>query len=93
MKIVEWANSRLGESVSDLYRAKIRLGEFYSKNASGVAIFLEVVHCSFDEYLRRIPQHLHELHRKVPRLLSCYDKDAMTVKTQKKPENYKLLKS
>ena len=28
MKIVERANSRLGESVSDLYRTKIRLGEF-----------------------------------------------------------------
>ena len=27
-KIGEWANSRLGESVSDLHRAKIRLGEF-----------------------------------------------------------------
>ena len=24
----DWANSRLGESVSDLHRAKIRLGEF-----------------------------------------------------------------
>ena len=28
MKMGEWANSRLGESVSDLHRAKIRLGEF-----------------------------------------------------------------
>ena len=27
-KIGEWANSNKGESVSDLYRAKIRLGEF-----------------------------------------------------------------
>ena len=27
-KICEWVYSRLGESVSDLYRAKIRLGEF-----------------------------------------------------------------
>ena len=65
----------------------------YCKNAVGVAIFLKVVHCSFDEYLRRIPQHLHELHRKVPHLLSCGDKDAVTVKTKKKFENYKLLKS
>ena len=48
--------------------------------------FLEVVHCSFDEYLGRIPQHLHELHRKVLHFLSCDDKDAMTVKTQKKTE-------
>ena len=55
--------------------------------------FLEVVHCTFDEYLRRIPQHLHELHRKVPHLLSCDDKDAMTVKIKKKLKNYKLLKS
>ena len=27
-KIGDWANSRLGESVSDLFREKIRLGEF-----------------------------------------------------------------
>ena len=27
MKTGEWANTRLGESVSDLYRAKRRLGE------------------------------------------------------------------
>ena len=54
--------------------------------------FLEVVHCLFDEYLRRIPQHLHELHRKVPHLLSCDDKDAMTVKTQKKTEKLQTAK-
>ena len=64
-----------------------------SKNASSVASFLEVVHCCFDEYLRRIPKNLPELHRKVPHLLSCDDKDAMTAKTQKKLKNYKLLKS
>ena len=29
-----------------------RRERFYSKNASSVAIFLEVVHCSVDEYLR-----------------------------------------
>ena len=56
----------------------------YSKNASSVAIFLEVVHCSVDEYLRKILQHLHELHRKGPYFLCCDDKDAMTVTTQKK---------
>ena len=28
IKKMEWANSREGESVSDLYRAKIRMGEF-----------------------------------------------------------------
>ena len=28
MEIREWANSRLCESVSDLYRVKIRLGKF-----------------------------------------------------------------
>ena len=56
----------------------------YSKNASSVAIFLEVVHCSVDKYLRKIVQHLHELRRKVPYFLCCDDKDAMTVTTQKK---------
>ena len=59
----------------------------YSKNASSVAIFLEVVHCSVDEYLRKILQHLHELHRKGPYFLCCDDKDAMTVTTQKKMKN------
>ena len=54
--------------------------------------FLEVVHCSFDEYLRRIPQHLHVYHRKVPHLLSYDDKDAMTVKTQKKTEKVQTAK-
>ena len=54
--------------------------------------FLEVVHCSFDEYLRRIPQQLHELHRKVPHLLSYDDKDAMTVETQKKTEKLQTVK-
>ena len=58
---------------------------FYCKNASGVAI-LEVVHCSFDECLRRISQDLHELHRKVSHLLSCDVKDAMIVKTEKTRE-------
>ena len=52
----------------------------YCKNASGVAVFLEVVHCSVDEFL----QHLHELHSKVPCFLCFDDKDAMTVMTQKK---------
>ena len=65
----------------------------YSKHASSVAIFLEVVHCSVDEYLRKILQYLHELHRKGPYFLSCDDKDAMTVVTQKKMKNYKRLKS
>ena len=59
----------------------------YSKNASSVAIFLDVVHCSVDEYLRKILQHLHELHRKGPYFLCCDDKDAMTVTTQKKMKN------
>ena len=49
---------------------------FYCKNASGIAMFLEVVHCSCDEYLKRIPKHLHEIHRKVPHLLSFDDKDS-----------------
>ena len=61
----------------------------YSKNASSVAIFLEVVHCSVDEYLKKILQHLHELHRKGPYFLCCDDKDAMTVTTQKKNEKLK----
>ena len=65
----------------------------YSKNASSVAIFLEVVHCSVDEYLRKILQYLHELHRKGPYFLCCDDKDAMTVTTQKKMKNEKRLKS
>ena len=56
---------------------------FYGKNASGVADFLEVVHRSFNEYLRRIPQHVHELHRKIPHLLSCDDKETMREKTEK----------
>ena len=41
-KIGEWVNSRLGESVSDLHRAKIRLGEFkavYSR------FFHALIHC------------------------------------------------
>ena len=59
----------------------------YSKNASSVAIFLEVVHCSVDEYLRKILQHLHELHHKGPYFLCCDDKDALTVTTQKKMKN------
>ena len=59
----------------------------YSKNASSVAIFLEVVHYSVDEYLRKILQHLHELHRKGPYFFCCDDKDAMTVTTQKKMKN------
>ena len=52
---------------------------FIAKTFQVLPFFLEVVHCFFDECLRRIPKHLHEL----PRLLSCHDKDAMTVKTQK----------
>ena len=56
----------------------------YSKNASSVAIFLEVVHCSVDEYLRKILQHLHELHRKGPYFLCCDNNDTITVTTQKK---------
>ena len=43
---------------------------FYCKNASGVTTFNEVVHCTIDEYRRSIPQHLHELNRKVPHLIS-----------------------
>ena len=31
--IVEWANSRLGESLSDLQRAKLRLGEYKDVNS------------------------------------------------------------
>ena len=36
---------------------------------------------------------LHELHRKVPYLLSCDDKDAMTVKTQKTTEKLQTAKT
>ena len=71
--------------------AIVNLG--YCKNASSVASFLEVVHCSVDEYLRRILQHLHELHRKVPCFICCDDKDAMTVTTKQKLKNSKRLKS
>ena len=57
----------------------LELCGIYSKNASSVAIFLEVVHsmchCSVDEYLRKILQHLHELHRKGPYFLCCDDKE------------------
>ena len=41
-----------------------------------------------------VPYIYMKLHRKVSHLFSCDDKDAMTVKTQKKKQkNYKLLKS
>ena len=64
---------------SALLSPNVILPQIYSKNASSVAIFLEVVHCSIDEYLRKILQHLHELHRKGPYFLCCDNKDAMTV--------------
>ena len=57
---------------------------FIAKTPQVLPFFLEVVHCSVDEYLRRIPQHLHVLHRKVPFFLCCDVKDAMTVTTKKK---------
>ena len=67
----------------------------YCKNSSGVVSFVEVVHCSVDEYLRRIRQHWHELHHRIVScFLCCDDKDAMTVMTQKKIfKNSKRLKS
>ena len=51
-----------------------------------------MVYYSFDEYLGRIPQHLHEIHQKVPHLISCDDEDAMTVKTQQKTEKLQTAK-
>ena len=65
---------------------------YYCKNALGVAIFIGSSLLIWWEHLRIIPQQLHELHRKVPHLLSCDDKDAMTVKTQKKIEKIQTAK-
>ena len=46
-KIWEWANSRLGKSVLDLYRAKIRLGEFkavYSIPSATRALIISIIY-------------------------------------------------
>ena len=60
---------------------------FIAKTPQVLPFFLEVVHCSVDEYLRKILQHLHELHRKGPYFLCRDDKDAMTLTTQRKMKN------
>ena len=42
-KISEWANSRLGETVSDLHRAKIRLGKFKAVYSTTIVKIIDMI--------------------------------------------------
>ena len=70
-KTGEWANSRLGESVSDLSRSKIRLGEFKPVYSMITKFYLDEYHhyCMKDAYIisgSTVPFGMRVLHAELP---------------------------